>query len=187
MERRKAIKITSGMIGLAIATGGSAAFLGGCKADKAVEGWKPKSMDMDQYNLLGEIVETIIPKTSTPGAKDALVHRYIDNALAGFFTPEQKNMFFEGLTKINQMAVDAGAEGFVAADEKQRHGVMDLLIKEAESHSGEGPPLFYALQNVVKEAFFTSEVGAKEVLSFDPVPGKYQGCIPLTAEHRNWS
>jgi hypothetical protein len=28
--------------------------------------------------------------------------------------------------------------------------------------------------------FFTSEPGATQVLQYDPVPGAYKGCIPLS-------
>ena len=36
------------------------------------------------------------------------------------------------------------------------------------------------LKNLVVTGYFTSEVGAKQALIFDPVPGPYKGCIDFS-------
>jgi len=178
MKRRNALKLSAaGIIGAAIASGGSAAFLGGCKAETKPD-WTPSGMTLDQSDLVAEMAEMIIPKTDTPGAKDALVHRYIDNAVHKFFTPEEKTLFTEALTKVESMSSDMNGKSFVKTDNAGRVKVMDALVAESQSHKGEDPHIFDAMVNMVKEGFFTSEVGATEVLIYDPVPGPYKGCIP---------
>jgi hypothetical protein len=35
--------------------------------------------------------------------------------------------------------------------------------------------------------YFTSEVGATQVLRYDPVPGAYHGCIPFEEVGKTWA
>lgn len=44
---------------------------------------KPKVLSTAEFETLGELVEMIIPRSDTPGAKDAGVHLIIDGMLAG--------------------------------------------------------------------------------------------------------
>src|SRR6266404_5219858 len=50
--------------------------------DLAAPGWKPLFLDEHQNETLLALSDLIIPATDTPGAKDALVNRYIDLVLA---------------------------------------------------------------------------------------------------------
>ncbi len=188
MERRKALKLSAGLIGGAIAIG-SSALMYGCKTD-ASDGWMPTFLDKDQLNLIAELAETIIPKTDTPGAKDALVHRFIDGQLAEHMTEKVQTMFTEGLMGIEELAKSIGGKGFVDLDQSMREKVMDALVEDAEEHKAankEGPASFDALVDMVKNAFFNSEVAAKQVLNYDPSPGKYIGCYPLKEVGSAWA
>ena len=44
---------------------------------------KPKLLNAAEFETLGELVEMIIPRSETPGAKDAGAHLIIDHTLAG--------------------------------------------------------------------------------------------------------
>ena len=48
----------------------------------------------------------------------------------------------------------------------------------------------YFVTNVVDSTFwsyFTSELVGKEVMRYDPIPGKYEGCIPYNKGDKSWS
>jgi len=188
MKRRKALQLSAGLIGGAMAIG-SSALVYGCKTDSS-DGWKPAFLDKSQLNLIAELAETIIPRTDTPGAKDALVHRFIDSQLAGYMSKDVQGMFTDGIKGIDELSKSLGGKGFVDADATLRTQVMDALIKDAEEHRAakkEGPPTFDALVDLVKNAFFNSEVCAKNVLKYDPSPGEYIGCYPLEKVGGAWA
>jgi len=46
--------------------------------DLAAPGWKPLFLDAHQNETLIVLSDLILPATDTPGAKEALVNRYID-------------------------------------------------------------------------------------------------------------
>src|SRR6202022_5129383 len=50
--------------------------------DLAAPGWKPLFLDEHQNETLIVLSDLMIPATDTPGAKEALVTRYIDLVLA---------------------------------------------------------------------------------------------------------
>src|ERR1700722_5334148 len=50
--------------------------------DLAAPGWKPLFLDQHQNETLIVLADLMIPATDTPGAKEALVNRYMDVLLA---------------------------------------------------------------------------------------------------------
>ena len=64
--------------------------------DLAAPGWKPIFLDEHQNETLIVLSDLIIPATDTPGAKDALVNRYIDLVLAAE-THENQGAFLNSL------------------------------------------------------------------------------------------
>jgi hypothetical protein len=64
--------------------------------DLAAAGWKPLFLDEHQNETLIVLSDLIIPATDTPGAKEALVNRYIDLVLAAE-TRETQRAFLNSL------------------------------------------------------------------------------------------
>src|SRR5215472_287675 len=62
--------------------------------------WKPLFLDEHQNETLIVLSDKIIPATDTPGAKEALVNRYIDLVLAAE-TPETQRGFLNSLSYID--------------------------------------------------------------------------------------
>ena len=52
--------------------------------------WTPELVSVAQGAVLAEVAETIVPKTSTPGAEDARVHIFVDSALKRCATADQQ-------------------------------------------------------------------------------------------------
>src|SRR5580693_9565033 len=64
--------------------------------DLSAPGWKPLFLDEHQNETLIALSDLIIPTTDTPGAKEALVNRYIDLVLAAD-THENQKAFLNNL------------------------------------------------------------------------------------------
>ena len=43
------------------------------------------------------------------------------------------------------------------------------------------------LKSTVVEAYYMSEVGATEELAYEPVPGEWIGCVPLSEFPKTWA
>ncbi len=70
MDRRTAIR------NLALVIGG-AALLPACTKQNPIAHFKHFDISLDQQNLVTDMAETIIPKTSTPGATDLNLDKFV--------------------------------------------------------------------------------------------------------------
>ena len=180
MDRREALKATTLFLGYSLTAGATSALLGGCKAETSSD-WQPKTLDNQEAELLAEICETILPKTDTPGAKDALCHRYIDEMLTNFYAKDKQYYFKDALKVFDDRSKSKYSKAFIALNTSEREEVLSILAKEPNEYkdeTGDRPHIFRAIKGATISGYFSSEVGAKGGLcEFLPVPGPYQGCI----------
>jgi hypothetical protein len=181
MERRDILKASAIFLGYGLVGGASIAVLNGCKADNSTD-WSPSFFTEDEIAILAEASERIIPKTDTPGAKDALVHRFMDEALQNNYKAEDQLKFKEGVAVFDALSSDMFQSKFVAISDEQKDQILQHLV-DASKNKKENEvigDIFPHLKSLVVAGFFTSEVGATKALIYDPIPGPYQGCIPLS-------
>ena len=90
MDRRELLKL------IALATGtafvGGEFFLAGCKNPEAGPSME---FSQDDVAFLDEVGETILPKTNTPGAKDAQVGAFMSLMVLDCYTEKDQQIFFE--------------------------------------------------------------------------------------------
>jgi len=133
------------------------------------DGWAPELVSAAQGAVLAEVAETIAPRTSTPGAKDARVHIFVDSALKRCATADQQ--------RLAVAALDNLGASFAALPAAER---------EARLKSIDGST-FALLRDLTLLGYFTSQVGATEALAYVAVPGDYHGCTDLKPEQKAWA
>ncbi len=205
MERREALK-NLGFGSMALFT--STVFFGalqGCSSAVELD-WKPVYLSPEEASQLGKICEGIMPKTSTPGAIEAGVPSHLDSALANIYRNREAEYFKRGL---NVFVANFNANQEVSFDgattEQMTEAINSYFDKyEADKDilrnyraefrkEGEKDDVFvetYFVTNVVDStiwSYFSSELVGKEVMAYDPIPGKYEGCIPYEPGQKAWS
>ncbi|MET3877468.1 hypothetical protein ABIE50_002880 [Chitinophaga sp. OAE865] len=190
MHRRDAIRNVAILLGTAI----SASTL---SALESCTGSAPKNYDLQKPEtkaLLAEIAETIIPKTSTPGAKDAKVEDFIIVMMNDCYKKEDQQIFLDGLSKIDEASKKQFKKGFMDITPEQRTELLTGIEKERVDYNKrkdkkEGDPTHYFqyLKELTLLGYFTSEPGATKALRYVPVPGKYEGCTPYTKGEKAWA
>lgn len=185
MKRRDILKTTALFTGYALSAGTIAAVMNGCKADP-VETWKPAFFTSDQNKLVAEIAERIIPKTDTPGAKDALVHRYIDEAIKNSFEPADQEKFKLGLSSFDTLAKEKYSKSFVDIADKEKDAILQMMADDHKKDP-EKEHIFPAIKQMVVAGFCTSEVGATQFLKYDPIPQEWVGCYDYDKVGAAWA
>jgi glucoside 3-dehydrogenase (cytochrome c) hitch-hiker subunit len=160
--------------------------------DLSAPGWKPLFLDEHQNETLIVLSELIIPATDTPGAKDALVNRYIDLLLAAEPRESQRD-FLNSLSYLDGESIRRykAAFRYLARDEQD-----DLLHALAYSHNGSGwtreaagPDIghghFENLKGRISMAYYSSQIGEKE-LGWDGAfaHGPFEGCSHPEGDHK---
>ncbi|MCB0688209.1 MAG: gluconate 2-dehydrogenase subunit 3 family protein [Saprospiraceae bacterium] len=207
ISRREALRRTSYIIGGALSASTIAAVMSGCKPSSTALDWTPEILAPDQAITVAEITERIIPKTNTPGAKDAMVDRYIDSFLKDIASDEERAEFYAGLDEINGVAKTDFGKAFVDLNDGQKDQILakfsgtSNIRKSDEERAAEmanegekvqtsdisSSKFFDFIRQLTITGYFTSEVGAKEALVFDEIPGEWKGCIPYAEVGGTWA
>lgn len=173
MSRRKAIKKASTIMGGALSTSLIMGVLSGCKAEVILD-WNPMALTPQETIITAALAEVILPTTSTPGAKEARVERFIDTMIAGYLLEAERRVFIKGLASLDERK-------FIKKTPDEQRAMVTELAEDARKQKQitESKPFFLLAKEMTLLGFFTSEIGATQVLNYDPVPGGYQGCMPL--------
>jgi hypothetical protein len=161
--------------------------------DLAAPGWKPLFLDEHQNETLIVLSDLIIPATDTPGAKEALVNRYIDLVLAAE-TRETQRAFLNSLGYLDGESMWRFKAAFRYLSREDQD---DLLHSLAYPHTGSGwagdtsaPPdpghgHFEALKGRIMTAYYSSQIGERE-LGWDGAfaHGNYEGCDHKEGNHK---
>lgn len=184
MDRREALRRTALLMGGVVSAPAIMGVLKGCTAKPGLD-FKPEFLNADQATVISQISEIIIPRTDTPGAKDAGVPSFIDQMLKEVYSKEDQDRFTSGLTAFNEQARTEYGQDFADLDEEDQTGFVkkahdDAIKAEKTIKPVPTRPFILMMKEMTMLGFFTSEPGATQVLQYVPVPGAYKGCVPLS-------
>lgn len=187
MNRRDLLKMISATTGTAM-IGANAALLSGCSNNgDAPTAEKALRYDLSERDveLLNEVAETILPRTDTPGAKDADVGPFMARFVEACYSPEEQAVFYTAIPQIEQRSEAEYDNSFLELSTEQRESVLRTFDREARQR---GSDHFYTMvKQLTLFGFFTSEVGATQVLRHIPIPGRYEGCAPYEEGEPAWA
>jgi gluconate 2-dehydrogenase gamma chain len=173
MNRREAIERTALILGYAISATAMAGVLSSCTAAPTVN-YKPVFFTDEQAALMSEVAEIILPKTTTPGAKDVGVPQFIDTLIFETYSKEDKESFLKGLMEFDQQSTKVNSERFNDLDtEKQKAFVKaqhDIALTKPVGENSDAwwangsakaeKPFILKMKELTLLGFFTSEAGA---------------------------
>jgi hypothetical protein len=142
-----------------------------------------------EVDFLDDVAETILPRTDTPGARDAAVGDFIARYTFACHPPEQVVLLKAGIADIEARMRRQQGTGFRQATGAARASLLTDIDREAKEHAraGGAPHYFTLMKQLTLFGFFTSEAGATRVARYRPVPGPYQGCIPYVDGETFWA
>jgi hypothetical protein len=203
MDRRELLRMIAAATG-GVVIGGEF-FLAGCKNPEAGVGTSATFTEPD-IAFLDEVAETIFPKTSTPGAKEAKVGQFMTVMVNDCYTEDDQKAFRDGIAAINTACDKMHGHDFMKASPEQRKAVLVSFEKEVNEHQEKRREFMKEQDDLEKKAqangdtnfkrktmsahyftmmkqltilgYFTSKEGRTGATRYEPVPGKYQGDVP---------
>jgi len=192
MSRREALVRVSAALGGVSLVGGSALLT-------ACAGPRPTAADLGHtpfsatdVAFLDEVAETILPETSTPGAKAAGVGPFLALMVTDCYDPAEQATFRAGMQTLENASIERFRAGFMGAQPEQRlalledfdreqKGYMDSKAKEAPVH------WFRMVKELTLLGYFTSEIGCTKAMRYVEAPGRYEPCLPLQPGETAWA
>lgn len=186
MNRREAVQYISILLGGTIV--GANAFITGCKSETG----KELTFSEEDIAYLDEIADTILPTTSTPGAKAAKVGQFMTVMVNDCYEDDQQKVFREGMNKIHDLSKKDYGKNFMEIDPKQRHSLLVKLDAEqkdyAKNKKSEDPPHYFRMmKELTLNGYFTSEIGCTQARRYIETPGRYEGCVPYKKGDKAWA
>jgi hypothetical protein len=145
------------------------------KPDLVLKNFK---VDGDQEKLLEELTATLIPTTSTPGARDVSAHLFVLKMMDDCFSGEDQDKFFKGMRQLDDAARSTLGTSFAAATGPRRESLLQTI--EGRKTPGDELGFFYSTtkkQTIL--AYSSSSWFLTKVQVYELVPGRFHGCVPV--------
>jgi hypothetical protein len=192
MNRRTVIK------NLALVIGG-AALLPSCIKNNGGSSIHLKHLNIsaDQESLIGDVCETIIPKTNTPGAKDLNLHLFVLKMLDDCYKKKDQQAFMAGLVEFNNLVKKKYNKSFSDLSVKDREALLTEIEGNAKKQRHNGQPqgrnakpqknldplplnaFYWAVKQQTLFGYTTSQYFMTKEIVYELVPGRYNAHYPV--------
>jgi hypothetical protein len=136
INRREAILRVTALLG-GIGLVGGTALLTGCRDETPRKGEEEAFTPFtpDEVAYLDEVADTILPETSTPGAKAAKTGAFMALIVTDSYSPRDQKVFREGMKTLDAASQKANGASFVAATPKQRLTLLETVDREQKGQA----------------------------------------------------
>ena len=172
LKRREAIKqlfcITAGM-----------AIIPSCMNDrrKSTILLSKITISAEEEDMLAELCETILPKSSTPGAKDISSHLFVLKMVDDCRKKEDQDKFLTGMKAFQEKCKSTAGKDFMSISPDARKEVLASIIADKDEES-DLKYFFKTVKGLTIQSYTASEFFMTKVQVYELVPGRYHGCVP---------
>lgn len=196
MNRRDALKKSALVLGAATGAPTLLGLFQSCAQQDRLT-WTPQFLSEEHARFLSSFVDFLLPKTETLGGLDVKADIFIDLMYAKTYDQASQKEVVADIEKFNSDCQAKYGKVFSELSEEDKKAVFE----EHEANSPKFPKkvwggavgprepvsFYRSLKSTVLWAYFSSEEIGKNVLSYDPIPGEYRGCMPLSEVGNTWS
>ena len=139
IDRREAIARVGALLGGITFVGGSA-LLTACEKARGPErtaaaGKGVGKFSTDDIAFLDEVADTILPTTSTPGAKAAQTGAFMALMVTDTYEDKDQDVFRDGIKKLDEASQKMHKTSFMKATPQQRLALLEQIDREAKDYT----------------------------------------------------
>ena len=175
ISRRAALQRVAWILGTAFTAEISAGLLG-----EVLHLGQRVPVTAETTDLLAEIAEVIIPATKTPGAKAAKAEEFVVRVIRDCHPYHEQEQFYLELDLLKAESQKRFGKPFAQLDSAQKH---ELVLHAAKNLKG----FFQKMRALTIAGYFSSEIGATQTLEYLPIPGRFEGSVPLQPGQKAWA
>jgi len=196
MDRRKAIKRSGYITANAILAPALLSIFQSCQTENRLD-WTPQFFTEPEANCITSLLDTILPRTETPGALDVNVDVFMDKVIAKTYDSDNQKQIRQHISDFNTTCESEFGKPFSELTNDQKTVILNAEESSSGKFSGSvwgtavGPQAkigFYrSFKAMAISAYFSSEKIGKSVLNYDPIPQEYIACVPLSDIGNRWT
>lgn len=175
LDRRESIQRIAWILGGVLSAELSAGLLG-----QVLHVGERVKVSPETAQLLAEIADVIIPTTDTPGAKAAGAEQFVIRVMRDCYGYVEQEEFYRELAKLQ----DETQKRFSKPFNQLETGQKIEMVKHAAVHL---KGFFLRMRALTVAGYFSSEIGATKALEYVPIPGRFEGAIPMKPGQRAWA
>lgn len=137
-------------------------------------GGTPRFFTAQELSIVAEFAEIVIPRTDTPGAKDAGVPEALDALIANWASERRKAEFRALAGRI--------AEAGVAAP-----GAPRIDLARGFDAAQMADPVYRRFKELILTLYYLSRTGATQELRYEHAPGAWEPSIAAGPDTRAWA
>lgn len=193
MNRREALKNVAILLGTTISASTTTILFEGFTLPENEK--NAVAFTDEQKKILTEMAEIIMPTTkSSPGAKAAGVGKFIPMMVNDCYPAKQQQRFAKGLGEFEERAKTEFGKNFLALNNTERTKMLiDLRLgaiaqKESKDAATADISYFFTItRDLTLLGYFASEIGCTQARAYLPIPGRYDGSVPLKPGQKSWA
>lgn len=203
MKRREALKKIGLGAGFLVMGPTAMNLLQSCSRE-ARANWEPVFLSPQNAFALEEILEVILPRTDTPGAKDLGIAYFLDTYMDQVAAEQEQRDFTHGAEAFRSLFEQEFDKDILEGDQEEFEKLVGRMLQatpqereefasrstETQDPMDENPedevdpaPGAYAYLQTVRSlgiwAWKNSEAIGEEVMWYDPIPAQYIPCGPV--------
>lgn len=170
MDRRVALK------SVALAMGAMASL------PSWASGWNKSTLpagqllSADQAGILAAMVESIIPKTDTPGAGELGVGNFVQKMVKDCYDQKAQQNLAKGIDNLESQSKKNFGKSFADAGKDQK---IQLLQEFEQKGDADGKSFFGLVKNLTIQGYMSSEYVMTNLTHYEMIPARYHGCVPV--------
>jgi glucoside 3-dehydrogenase (cytochrome c) hitch-hiker subunit len=129
--------------------------------------WKPLFFDAHENETVEVLTDMIIPTTKTPGARAALVNRFIDLMLNDE-DADRKKSFLQGLSWLDGRTMALHQKPFIGLTAAQQTDLLTSLADPDNKKPEDQPGVrfFEEIKDLTIFGYYTSKIGMEQELEY---------------------
>ena len=172
MDRRTAIQ------NLALVIGG-AVLLPACTESHPTAHFKHFDISFDQQSLVTDMAETIIPKTTTPGATDLNLYGFIMKMVDDCTKKKDQEIFIKGMGEFDSVPKKMFNKTFADCSKKEKEDVLKSFEKKDSGYSKELQAFYQTVKGLTVFGYTESKYFMTKEIVYELVPGRYNAWYPV--------
>jgi len=205
MDRRTALKNITLTFGYAVATPTVLSVLQSCKSNVAT--WIPIFFSPSQGYMITQLTDIILPSSDIAGALDVNVPEFMDKMLHDIAPEDKRSIIKEGAIAFEKEFQNVYKKDVLKGSNEEYEKLLKKYFDISEAEKAAVFKMQNTEENIAEEdlnkyliykfllatreytlfGYYTSELVGETILSYDPVPGSWQSCIPVNEIGNSWS
>ncbi|SFD47168.1 Gluconate 2-dehydrogenase subunit 3 [Chitinophaga sp. CF118] len=135
-------------------------------------------VDGDDEKMLAELTATIIPTTTTPGAKEVSAHLFTITMIDDCFDKERQQKWLGGMRAFEELCKKTNGHSFVKSTSTEKEVFLKILERE-DPAKVPAAHFYQVTKRLTIQAYTSSEYYLTKVEEYELVPARFHGSIPV--------